>query len=40
MSVALSFAGLIDDLGHCGHPKDAWRLGHEWLQDNGVAWCH
>ena len=40
MSVALSFAGLIDDLGHCGHPENDWQLAREWLQDNGVAWCH
>ena len=40
MSVALSFAGLIDDLGHCGQPEDAWQLGREWLNDNGVAWCN
>src|SRR5689334_3088127 len=40
MTVALSFAGLIDDLGHCGQPEDAWQLGREWLNDNGVTWCH
>jgi len=40
MSVALSFAGLIDDLGLCGNAEDAWRLGRKWLSDNGVIWCH
>ena len=40
MSVALSFADLIDDLGHCENSEDAWRLGRTWLNDNGVAWCH